>query len=787
LKSTLLIFALAGLLTVEADAEWTWQHPLPQGNTLAKVRFSGATDGFAVGDLGTIMVTYDAGASWTLQYEAITDNFRDIHVWDPLTCTIVGDNGTVLRTTDGGTAWVEQNSGTTTGLNAVFFIDSTHAWAGGDQRTMRRTTDAGASWVGQTLPSMMGNPGVNDIFFVTADEGWAVGGNQGGGVIWHTTDAGSVWTLQTSTSASMLAVSFSSGTSGLAVGASGVIYSTTNGGAVWSAVISGTPRGLNDILWATALEVWVAGDNGTLLHSFNGGAAWLNESLPTYASFNGIAIAGPTAVAVGEFGAVARRTNSNPWSFVNSGVHLSANWTSFADPDVGFTVGQGGLILRTSNGGTVWEEITNGGTSNSFYGSEMAGPDNVWIVGDLGVLLHSSNRGSSWTQQSTLTSNTLFSVSFVSLSLGWAVGDLGTLLRTTNGGNSWTTINTGYTDIFFGVKFKDANNGWIVGDNGRILRTVNGGSTWLPQSSGTVNALFYVEFLDLQNGYCAGSGGVILRTTDGGGVWMSAGTGTTTTLYLVRGVSPSSLWAVGDSGLVMHSTNGGGTWAAEFAKTGYDLFGLAVATDSVAWICGDYGTILKTGNAPERVDVTVGFDAEWNLVSNPVGRIPGTSTLLGLYPSASVPYGFGFSPLSGYYQSATLDTGLGYWAKFPVPGSSLITGFPMSSAVVDVFPGWNLVGSLSAAIDTGLVSTNPPGLRSSDWYGYTGGYTPVSQLAPGKGHWVKMSGAGQLLLGGGRQSSVPMMSGVEPVPDPVRIDPESRAWIRGGRGKAGRK
>jgi len=527
-----------------------------------------------------------------------------------------------------------------------------------------------------------------------------------------------------------------------------MIYRTTNSGLLWSSVTSGTTRGLNDIVWATALEVWIAGDNGTLLHSFSAGAAWLNESLPTYASFNGISGAGATVVTAGEFGAVVRRTGSDPWSYINSGVHLSANWVSFADAEAGFAVGQGGLILRTSNGGTDWENLDNGLTANSFYGAEMSGPGRVWVVGDIGTLLHSSNGGTGWVQQPVPTTNTLFSVSFVNASLGWAVGDLGTLLRTTNGGGTWTLIPTGYTDIFFGVRFKNASTGWIVGDYGRILRTDNGGTTWTPQFSGTANALFYVDFLDSQNGYCAGSGGVILKTTDGGSVWSLMNTGTSTTLYLVRGISQNGLWAVGDSGIVLHSTNAGVTWEREFSKTGYDLFGLAVATDSVAWLCGDYGTILKTGDPPERMDVAVDFTAGWNLLSNPVGRINGTATLPALYPTSSSPYAFGFSPASGYFQSATLDTGLGYWVKFPAPGTSTVSGFILGAAGIDVESGWNLMGSLSTVIDTGSVSTVPPGLRTSDWYGYSGGYVPVSQLVPGKGHWVKMGGAGRLVLAG---------------------------------------
>ena len=63
-----------------SDAQWFWQNPLPQGNTLRSVKFISPLVGWAV-----------------------------------------GENGTILRTTNGGTAWTEQSSGTTIWLYSVSF------------------------------------------------------------------------------------------------------------------------------------------------------------------------------------------------------------------------------------------------------------------------------------------------------------------------------------------------------------------------------------------------------------------------------------------------------------------------------------------------------------------------------------------------------------------------------------------------------------------------------------------------------------------------------------------
>jgi photosystem II stability/assembly factor-like uncharacterized protein len=55
----------------------------------------------------------------------------------------VGDVGTILHTSDGGATWANQASGTTEPLNAVRFLDASHGWAIGN--VMLWTDDGGTS------------------------------------------------------------------------------------------------------------------------------------------------------------------------------------------------------------------------------------------------------------------------------------------------------------------------------------------------------------------------------------------------------------------------------------------------------------------------------------------------------------------------------------------------------------------------------------------------------------------------------------------------------------------
>ncbi|RMG06367.1 MAG: hypothetical protein D6735_04100, partial [Acidobacteria bacterium] len=85
---------------------WTWQNPLPQGNTLNSLRFApDGRIGFAVGNNGTILKTEDGGFNFFLLNSPLTSNLYDIFVKNPDEAIAVGSRGMILRTSDGGKKW----------------------------------------------------------------------------------------------------------------------------------------------------------------------------------------------------------------------------------------------------------------------------------------------------------------------------------------------------------------------------------------------------------------------------------------------------------------------------------------------------------------------------------------------------------------------------------------------------------------------------------------------------------------------------------------------------------
>jgi hypothetical protein len=97
-------------------------------------------------------------------------------------------------------------------------------------------------------------------------------------------------------------------------------------------------------------------------------------------------------------------------------------------------------------------------------------------------------------------------------------------------------------------------------------------------------------------------------------------------------------------------------------------------------------------------------------------------------------------------QRFRLENGKGYWEKFPSATSNPITGAPRTWDSISVVAGWNIVGSISNPVDTSTITSMPLGLRASSWFGYSGGYNPVTQLTPGLGYWVKANGNGKFVF-----------------------------------------
>jgi hypothetical protein len=115
---------------------------------------------------------------------------------------------------------------------------------------------------------------------------------------------------------------------------------------------------------------------------------------------------------------------------------------------LGWLVGDGGLVLSTSDGGTTWNppagKIPDIAAANLDFRALAALGGHVWIAGAPGTcILHSADSGRTWEILRTEQTAPLCGLTFIDEHRGWAVGALGTILHTRDGGQTWRVQHSG--------------------------------------------------------------------------------------------------------------------------------------------------------------------------------------------------------------------------------------------------------------------------------------------------------------------------------------------------------
>ena len=183
-------------------------------------------------------------------------------------------------------------------------------------------------------------------------------------------------------------------------------------------------------------------------------------------------------------------------------------------------------------------------------------------------------------------------------------------------------------------------------------------------------------------------------------------------------------------------------YAVTFAPTSPGVQGGNIVFHSNAPQSPDSIPVSGTG-VISTVSVQIPLSAGWNMISLPVDVADDSAAHL--FPGLASRV-FRFS--GGYVADDTMGNGVGYWGKFGIAMTQTIAGAPRTFDSIGVVAGWNMVGSISSAIDTGMIGSVPSGLRASNWFGYDAqGYTVATQITPGKAYWVKANASGKFVFG----------------------------------------
>ncbi|MDP2207991.1 MAG: M14 family zinc carboxypeptidase [Bacteroidota bacterium] len=148
--------------------------------------------------------------------------------------------------------------------------------------------------------------------------------------------------------------------------------------------------------------------------------------------------------------------------------------------------------------------------------------------------------------------------------------------------------------------------------------------------------------------------------------------------------------------------------------------------------------LIEHQNLPS---IKLSVNALWNLVSLPSEVENPRKNVL--FPTVSSQ---AFTYSGNYFSRDTLKRGEGYWLKFNSPEEIEITGYEVMTDTIDVFEGWNLIGSISQPVGVNGIITEPENIISSVFYGYDSGYKAVQLIMPGQAYWVKVKQNGKLIL-----------------------------------------
>ena len=293
----------------------------------------------------------------------------------------------------------------------------------------------------------------------------------------------------------------------------------------WEAARRG-PAGkdLNAIYFLDSKRGWIAGDDGFLSRTEDGGRSWSPQTVGTTDAINDV---------------------------------------YFRNKEDGYLLA-GNRIYYTNDSGRMWREVRRflpvdfDRALPELYSVRFSGKKKGWIVGSVSrrdtvvdsLLIITNDSGASWQRQRVPTREELIHLDFVGDKRGWIVGASGTILYTENGGETWTAQRPGTTATLYHVDFRNERVGWAVGERGTILRTTDGGESWFPVVVPVRNTLLSVQFIDEDEGWIVGRGGVILRSSDGGRTWVRQESKTAQNLYALF-VDKKKGWAVGGDGIVL--------------------------------------------------------------------------------------------------------------------------------------------------------------------------------------------------------------------------------------------
>jgi photosystem II stability/assembly factor-like uncharacterized protein len=280
----------------------------------------------------------------------------------------------------------------------------------------------------------------------------------------------------------------------VSVGERGHILYSDDHGKSWAQ--SNVPVIVNVIAtdFPTATTGWAVGHDGVVLKSTDAGESWTKQfdgfranekTLEQMAQAVEELEAQVEAASDAELEDLEYELEEAQYRLEDAEYDLEAGSTKpyldvwFKDDQNGFVIGAYGQIIKTSDGGENWVNISSKlDNPDGFHLNAISEtqPGTLFIVGEAGIILRSTDSGDSWERVESPYDGSLFgAVSTRQLNGVLVYGLRGNVYRSSNLGDDWEHIevNTEQT-LNSGSAFKDGTI-MLVGNNGVVLKSYDSG------------------------------------------------------------------------------------------------------------------------------------------------------------------------------------------------------------------------------------------------------------------------------------------------------------------------